>query len=85
MSAQADLPVGLVVVGAEQQDPDALKGDAAPRGVPELNVLAVLRHAGRVGVQLIDQEIIVAPRREVRRGIRAARSHWSEEKMRRCN
>lgn len=67
VSTQADLPVGLVVEGAEQQDPDALKGDTAPRRVPELDVLAVLRHAGRVGVQLIDQEIAVAPRREVRR------------------
>lgn len=67
VSTQADLPVGLVAVGAEQQDPDALKGDTAPRRVPELDVLAVLRHAGRVSVQLIDQEIAVAPRREVRR------------------
>lgn len=67
MSAQADLPVGLVVAGAEQQDPDALKGDAASRRVPELDVLAVLRHARCVGVQLIDQEIAVAPWWEVRR------------------
>lgn len=67
VSAEADLPVGPVVVSAEQQYPDALEGDPASRRVPELDVLAVLGEAGRIGVELIDQEVAVAPGREVRR------------------
>lgn len=61
MSAQADLPVGPVVVCAEQQYPDALQRDPASRRVPKLNVLAVLGQTRRVSVELIDQEVAIAP------------------------
>lgn len=79
MSAQADLPVGFVVVRAEQENPDALQGDSASRRVPELDVLAVFCDAGRVGVQLIDQEITIPPWWEVRRRVGASGSHWSRK------
>lgn len=69
MSAQADLPVGSVVMRTEEEDPDALQGDAASRWVPKLDVLSILSCPRRVRVQLIDQEVTVPPRWEVRRRI----------------
>lgn len=69
MPAEANLPVGPVVVCAEQQYPDALQRDPAAGRVPKLDVLAILGETGRIGVELIDEEVTIAPGWEVRWGI----------------
>lgn len=61
MSAEANLPVGPVVVGAEEQDPDALQRDPASRRVPKLDVLAILSKTRGISVDLVDQEVAIAP------------------------
>lgn len=83
MPTQADLSVGFVVVCAEKEDPDALQGHSAARWVPQLDVLSILSRAGRVGVQLIDQEVPVTPGWEVRGRICTSWSHYriKEKKM----
>lgn len=77
VSAQADLPVRFVIVRTEEQYPDVLQGDSAAWWVPQLDVLSVLSCAGCISVQLVDQEVSVAPGWEVRRRVCASWNHWS--------